>query len=64
MSEFNFAENEQINAFARELGIALRRIARQGQASQPMELPKPAEKKSGASLLELAGLLEEVEREP
>ncbi len=46
MTEFNFADDGQMNAFCRELGLALRRIARQDQ-DQPdiaIELPTPTEK--------------------
>jgi len=59
MTEFNFADNEKMNAFCQELGLALRRIARQDQ-EQPriaVDLPIPAEKKvlNHAFYLEDAG---------
>ena len=63
MSEFNFAENEQINAFARELGIILRRIARQDEAAVIEELPTPIESSSTIHFLELNTNLVEVESE-
>jgi len=45
MTEFNFADNEHLNAFCQELGLALRRIAHQNQPKVVVELPKPTEKK-------------------
>ena len=63
MSEFNFAENEQINAFTRELGIILRRIARQDKSVVIEELPTPIESSSTIRFLELNTNLVEVESE-
>ncbi len=59
MTDFNFANDEQVNAFARELGMVLRRIAGQGKAPQEKNLPKPTEVKSKNSLLSLANILQE-----
>jgi|WetSurMetagenome_2_1015567.scaffolds.fasta_scaffold1951719_2 hypothetical protein len=63
MSEFNFAENDQINAFAHELGIILRRIARQDESVAIGELPTPIESSSTIHFLELKTNLVEVESE-
>jgi hypothetical protein len=63
MSEFNFAENEQINAFTRELGIILRRIANQDKSVVIEELPTPIESSLEIHFLALNTNLAEVERE-
>jgi hypothetical protein len=63
MSEFNFAEDEQINAFAHELGIILRRIARQDKPATVEELPTPIEHNSSICFPELTTRLVEVDSE-
>lgn len=63
MSEFNFADDEQINAFAHELGIILRRIARQNKPATGEELPTPIERSSIICFPELKTKLAEVDCE-
>jgi hypothetical protein len=61
MSDFNFAENEQINAFARELGTILRRIAGQDQSAEIEALPVPIENHASIHFFDLTTNLVEVE---